>query len=50
MRLDTTYGDELCVHSLALLFTVQVHVYTPNYYGIQVFYSEFSPIVNLASL
>jgi len=49
MRLDTTYGDESCVHSLALLFSVQVHVYTPNY-GIQVFYSEFSPIVNLASL
>ena len=36
MRLVTAYGDELCVHSLAVLFSVQVHVHIPNY-GIQVF-------------
>jgi hypothetical protein len=28
---DSTYGDELCVHSLALLHQVQVQVYTRNY-------------------
>ena len=47
MAKDSTYSDDLCVHSLALLYSVHVQVYTPDY-GIQDFHSELTPTVKLA--
>lgn len=47
MLLPHTYGDELCVLSLASLFQVRVDVYTPAF-GVQSFQENLSPIISLA--
>ena len=47
MAMDSTYGDELCVHSLALLYSVHVQIFTDDH-GIQELYTELSPTVKLA--
>ena len=47
MSLPDTYGDELCLHSLASFYEVGVHVYTPLY-GMHIFNEDGVRTVRLS--